>query len=113
MRFVCQVCGYVYDDSKEKTPFSALPDDWTCPLCGASKADFQPEQTPAEPSPSVPECMQEDLQQFARIFPEAVKSSTSPGKLNFSGSWLHSSPESYLRQMMREPRNWHRCSKRI
>ncbi|MBR2727094.1 MAG: rubredoxin [Solobacterium sp.] len=79
MRFVCQVCGYVYDDSKEKTPFSALPDDWTCPLCGASKADFQPEQTPAEPSTSVPECMQEDLQKLSVGQLAAVCSNLSRG----------------------------------
>ena len=45
MRFVCQICGYVYDDAKEKVPFSSLPDDWKCPLCGAMKSDFRPEET--------------------------------------------------------------------
>ncbi|MCR5705415.1 MAG: rubredoxin [Acholeplasmatales bacterium] len=42
MKFVCQVCGYIYDESKEKVPFDELPDDWKCPLCGASKSDFAP-----------------------------------------------------------------------
>lgn len=45
MRFVCQICGYVYDDAKEKVPFASLPDDWKCPLCGAMKSDFRPEET--------------------------------------------------------------------
>lgn len=45
MRFVCQICGYVYDDAKEKVPFASLPDDWKCPLCGAMKSDFRLEET--------------------------------------------------------------------
>ena len=44
MRYVCQICGYLYDDAKEKVPFSELPDDWKCPLCGAAKQDFKAEE---------------------------------------------------------------------
>ena len=48
--YVCDSCGYYYDpvygadsdDLKEGTPFANLPDDWTCPECGASKATFSP-----------------------------------------------------------------------
>ena len=36
----CNLCGYVYDEEKEGTKFEDLPEDWTCPLCGASKSDF-------------------------------------------------------------------------
>ena len=43
MKYVCQICGYVYDNAKEKVPFEELPDDWKCPLCGAAKSDFKPE----------------------------------------------------------------------
>ena len=43
MKYICQICGYVYDDAKEKVPFAELPDDWKCPLCGAAKLDFKPE----------------------------------------------------------------------
>jgi rubredoxin len=47
----CQTanCGYIYDpargDKKGKIPpgtkFEDLPEDWTCPLCGASKKMFR------------------------------------------------------------------------
>ncbi len=37
----CSVCGYIYDESKEGVPFEKLPDDWTCPRCGAPKTVFQ------------------------------------------------------------------------
>ena len=44
MRFICQVCGYIYDDAKENVPFASLPEDWKCPLCGAMKSDLKPEE---------------------------------------------------------------------
>ncbi len=49
MRYICSICGYVYDEA-ENTPWAELPDDWKCPLCGASKSDFVPEKisAPAE-----------------------------------------------------------------
>lgn len=40
MQYVCPICGYVYDEAKEKTPFEKLPEDWVCPLCGAAKSLF-------------------------------------------------------------------------
>ena len=46
MRYICMICGYVYDDAKEKVPFESLPASWKCPLCGAAKSDFKPEAIP-------------------------------------------------------------------
>ena len=43
VRYICSVCGYVYDEAKEKIPWAELPEDWKCPLCGAAKSDFVPE----------------------------------------------------------------------
>lgn len=40
MKYVCRICGYIYDEEKEQTAFKELPDDWKCPLCGAGKSDF-------------------------------------------------------------------------
>lgn len=45
MRYVCSVCGYVYDEEKEKRAFSQLPESWVCPLCGAAKSLFVPEKS--------------------------------------------------------------------
>jgi rubredoxin len=50
-KYVCQVCGYVYDPDKGDpegnisagTAFEDLPDDWVCPVCGATKDQFEPE----------------------------------------------------------------------
>jgi len=45
----CTKCGYHYEPKRgdpeypiaSGTQFSALPGDWTCPLCGASKMEFR------------------------------------------------------------------------
>jgi rubredoxin len=43
-----RICGYVYDPKlgdadgniKPGTAFAALPDNWLCPICGATKSEF-------------------------------------------------------------------------
>ena len=45
MKYVCQVCGYVYDEEAEGVPFAELPDSWTCPMCKAPKSMFAPEES--------------------------------------------------------------------
>jgi rubredoxin len=48
-KWVCTVCGYVYDPAKGDpdsgiaagTQFESLPADWVCPVCGASREDFE------------------------------------------------------------------------
>jgi flavin reductase (DIM6/NTAB) family NADH-FMN oxidoreductase RutF/rubredoxin len=51
-KFVCKICGYVYDPQKGDlengiqpgTKFEDLPNDWVCPVCGARKEDFEKER---------------------------------------------------------------------
>jgi len=48
MKYVCTVCGYVYDPVKGNpkkgiaagTAFEDLPEDWVCPYCGVPKSSF-------------------------------------------------------------------------
>ncbi len=50
MKYVCDVCGWVYDPAKGDpeagvapgTEFADLADDYVCPECGAGKGDFSP-----------------------------------------------------------------------
>ena len=50
-KYVCDVCGYVYDPAEGDpdngiapgTPFENLPEDWVCPLCGVVKDQFSKE----------------------------------------------------------------------
>ena len=44
MKYICTVCGHVYDEAVEGTPFDQLPEDWLCPLCGVGKDLFEPEE---------------------------------------------------------------------
>ena len=49
MIYVCALCGYEYnpkvgdpDNGIERgTDFEDIPADWVCPLCGATKEDFE------------------------------------------------------------------------
>lgn len=43
MKYVCQICGYVYDEDIEGTKFEELPEDYACPLCGVGKENFAPQ----------------------------------------------------------------------
>ena len=47
-KYKCVICGYIYDPTegdpeegiRPGTPFSDLPDDFICPICGAGKDEF-------------------------------------------------------------------------
>lgn len=49
-KFLCVPCGYIYDPAVGNiedgiapgTEFVDIPDDWRCPDCGVTKADFVP-----------------------------------------------------------------------
>jgi rubredoxin len=48
-KYECSVCGYVYDPEvgdpdngvAPGTAWEDVPEDWVCPLCGASKDMFE------------------------------------------------------------------------
>lgn len=49
-KYVCNVCGWIYDPAigipedgiAPGTAFEDLPDDWVCPQCFVSKDEFSP-----------------------------------------------------------------------
>ena len=51
-KYVCTVCGYVYDPAEgdpeagvqQGTPFESLPEEWVCPVCAVGKDMFEPEE---------------------------------------------------------------------
>jgi flavin reductase (DIM6/NTAB) family NADH-FMN oxidoreductase RutF/rubredoxin len=51
-KYVCTVCGYIYDPEAGDpdsgiapgTAFEDIPDDWVCPVCGAAKDAFEPQE---------------------------------------------------------------------
>ncbi|NTV91129.1 MAG: rubredoxin [Clostridiales bacterium] len=50
-RYVCSVCGYIYDPADGDpdngiapgTSFDDLPDSWICPVCEVGKDSFDEE----------------------------------------------------------------------
>jgi len=50
-KYVCNVCGYVYNPAEGDpengvtpgTSWDKVPEDWVCPVCGAPKAEFSKE----------------------------------------------------------------------
>lgn len=48
-KYVCIVCGYIYDPSlgdpdnnvDPGTSFKDVPEDWVCPICGVQKDQFE------------------------------------------------------------------------
>ena len=65
-KYVCELCGYVYDPAvgdpdngiAPGTEFDELPEDWVCPLCGATKEDFEKvteEEADTEAAPGTPD----------------------------------------------------------
>ena len=52
--YICNACGYIYNEADGDpdgglppgTRLADIPDDWACPLCGVTKADFSPYEAP-------------------------------------------------------------------
>lgn len=48
MKYICDVCGWIYDETEgcpdvgiePGTKWESLPDDFECPLCGVGKDSF-------------------------------------------------------------------------
>ncbi len=51
MKYVCEVCGYVYDENigdpdngiPAGTKWADVKADWHCPVCGVDKTQFKAE----------------------------------------------------------------------
>lgn len=47
-KYMCFVCGYIYDEEKgipeegiaAGTKWEDVPEDWVCPICGKGKSKF-------------------------------------------------------------------------
>ena len=52
MKYVCDICGYIYDEAEGEpdngiapgTKWEDLPEDYVCPLCGVGKDQFEVEE---------------------------------------------------------------------
>jgi len=89
-KYVCSVCGFVYDEAKgipeagiaPGTRWEDLPEDWVCPICGATKAEFEKQGESAAPAekkskPIIGE--QTDMQQLSPLEISALCSNLARG----------------------------------
>lgn len=54
-RYRCRICSYIYNEKVEGIFFDDLFPDWTCPVCGAAKSEFElMEDEPLPPPPAEP-----------------------------------------------------------
>ena len=73
MKYICPICGYVYDEEKEGRPFAELPEDWVCPVCTAPKSLFEPAApAPETPAASAPPAAEPDGGELRRISPGVI-----------------------------------------
>ena len=77
-KYVCSICGYIYDEATgipeagiaPGTKWEDLPDDWVCPICGATKAEFEKQGDAAVSSQKKPEPIVEmstDMQELSPL----------------------------------------------
>ena len=75
-KYVCPICGYTYDEALGRpedgiapgTLWQDVPEDWVCPLCGASKSVFEGQATPepkAVPAASTMQAQEEPLRELS------------------------------------------------
>ena len=77
-KYICSICGYIYDEATgipeagiaPGTKWEDLPDDWVCPICGATKAEFEKKGDAAVSSEKKPKPvveMQTDMQELSPL----------------------------------------------
>ncbi|MDD4510319.1 MAG: rubredoxin [Oscillospiraceae bacterium] len=105
-KYVCSVCGYLYDEAKgipevgiaPGTAWVDLPEDWICPLCGAAKSEFHKQGESAaseekkpisviETSADMKEMPPLEIGALCTNWPAAVKNSISRKKRPSFMNW--------------------------
>ena len=79
--YVCSVCEYIYDEAKgipeagiaPGTSWGDLPDNWTCPQCGATKAEFTKQGEPTASDEKNPISQIEASSDFKEMSPSEIR----------------------------------------
>ncbi|MEG1984122.1 MAG: rubredoxin [Oscillospiraceae bacterium] len=87
-KYVCTVCGYIYDEASgipeagiaPGTTWDSLPDDWACPLCGAAKSEFKEQGSAVTAkNPMNPAKASEDFKELSPLEISALCSNLARG----------------------------------
>jgi glutamate synthase domain-containing protein 2/rubredoxin len=68
-KYRCRICSYIYNEKIEGIFFDDLFADWTCPVCGAAKSEFEPMDEPPPP-PAEPVRERKSAEDFRRASDE-------------------------------------------
>lgn len=79
-KYVCSVCGYIYDEAMgipeagiaPGTKWEDLPEDWVCPICGATKAEFEKQGEAAAPTEKKPKSVIEVSTDMRELSPTEI-----------------------------------------
>lgn len=41
MKYVCKICGFIYDEATQEKKWNELDENWVCPICKAPKSKFE------------------------------------------------------------------------
>jgi glutamate synthase domain-containing protein 2/rubredoxin len=70
-KYRCLICHYIYDEKTEGIFFDDLFPDWTCPVCGAAKSEFERVEDELPPPPPIePVRERRTVEDFRRTFDE-------------------------------------------
>ncbi len=95
-KYVCSICGYIYDESSgypegdisPGTVWADVPSSFVCPLCGASKSEFEEQDSPqtasASESSNLPDDISYSAAQLSAIFSNLAKGSEKQYKPEMS-----------------------------
>lgn len=86
-KFICTVCGYIYDEAKgipeagiaPGTTWEQLPEDWVCPLCGAAKSEFKEQGAASEKKTVAVIEPAEDIKELSTLEMSALCSNLARG----------------------------------
>jgi len=89
-KYVCSVCSYVYDEAAgapetgitSGTKWEDLPDNWVCPICGATKEEFRSQSDDAKQvvkAASRTEYHSDDLRELTALEKSALCSNLARG----------------------------------
>ncbi|MFC1529886.1 glutamate synthase-related protein [Gemmatimonadota bacterium] len=63
----CELCAFLYDEDAEGIPWSDIPDDWVCPICGSPKTQFVLEGEAPAPPPAADQPEAAYLAEWSRL----------------------------------------------
>ena len=63
-KYICNTCGFTFDEEKEGSLWEDLPEDWMCPICGSAKSIFDKDDSPPPQASAVKKTSDVETSQY-------------------------------------------------